>query len=100
MFNKKFSIIVFLNSTVVFALIAILSFITAAGVDEGTVKETLLNVFFVRLFDVCRFPMFVLLGEYISYFNLRLVFLWLLIDSMFYGIVLERLIAFIRKQKK
>jgi hypothetical protein len=91
--------LIYLLSTVIFLLI-IPSFIAAFAEDEGTIGNNLFWLFFANLFHVLRFPTHTLLWPLIGLGGAITYFGGLILNSIFYGFLIERLIFLIKKINK
>jgi hypothetical protein len=90
--NKKY----FILFTILFTVLTFISFMAAWSEEEGTIgKSKTLNLF-AYLFNVFRFPTHNLFWNWISG---ELYFVGLVINSMFYGLISERIINLIIKNK-
>ncbi len=87
-------------ATVVFGLLLIPSFLSAWAEDEGTLGTNIIWVTFAKLFDVLRFPTHTLLWTLIAKSDATMFFCGLLINCLFYGLLTERLLYFIIRQRK
>ncbi len=87
-------------STVVFGFLLIPSFLAAWGEDEGTLGTNIIWVTFAKLFYVLRFPTHILLWPLITKCGAIIFFSGLLINCLFYGLLTERLIYYIKQLKK
>jgi hypothetical protein len=95
---KNFNSTVFLISTIIVGLLLIPSFFAAFVEDEGNLRQGYTFwMFFARLFDVIRFPTHTLLWPIISAAGPFTFFGGLLINCMFYGLVVERITSLLRK---
>ena len=88
-FNRQ----TFTNTTIVVGLLLILSFLAAWGEDEGTIGTNIFWVTFAKLFYVLRFPTHTLLWTIFSNGSTTIYFIGLIINCMFYGLLIERLIS-------
>ncbi len=91
--NKK----ILLNATGVFVLVLIPSFIAAGTEDEGTMGTNITWVSFVHVFNILRFPTHTLFAPYILRGGFLAYVFGLLINCLFYGLLTERLFAFMKK---
>ena len=98
---KNFNINIFLAVTFTVVLLLIPSFFAALAQDEGTLRpdHTFLN-FFVRVFYIIRFPTHTLFWPIITAGGLVTFFGGLLINCMFYGLVVERIASLFKKKSK
>lgn len=74
-----------------------LSFIAAFGKDEGTIGDSFIWNLFADLFNVFRFPIHNIFWQWM---NGGLYFIGLIINSIFYGLILERILNLIIKNRK
>jgi len=93
--NKR---LIFLIAVMVF-LLAIPSFIGAFAEDEGTLGDNPFWVFFANLFYVIRFPTHNLFGQLILIGGPFTYFGGLILNSLFYGYLIERLIYVLNKTR-
>lgn len=93
--NRVFKLWTFLFATNVIIFLTILSFISAGAIDEGTTDADLITRTFAALFTLFRFPSLTLFDDYI---NGSRFFIGLFINCIFYGILIERIIAFIKNK--
>ena len=88
-FNRQ----TFINTTIIVGLLLVLSFLAAWGEDEGTLGISIFWVTFAKLFYVLRFPTHTLLWTIFSNGGATIYFIGLIINCMFYGLLIERLIS-------
>lgn len=96
---RQFSKLIF---TIVTALLVILVFIAYWGAfaeDEGTLNGSTILILLSKVFNILRFPTHTLFWSLFS-LNATLYLLGLLINCMFYGLLIERLIHFYRIGKR
>ena len=84
-------------ATVIFILLLIPSFLAAWGEDEGTLGTNIIWITFSKLFYILRFPTHTLLWTLITNGGAITFFGGLLINCLFYGLLTERIIYFIKK---
>lgn len=96
---KKINKPIFILSTVFFLLLLITSFMAAGGEEEGTLTKDSALYFLVRIFYILRFPTHTLLWGLIIKGGLGAFFLGFIINCMFYGFLLERLVFIFKKKK-
>jgi hypothetical protein len=94
--NKKTVFI----STVVFVLLLIPSLLAAFGEDEGTLGANIIWLTFAKLFYVLRFPTHTLIWSLITKGGATIFFVGLIINCLFYGLIIERLIYYIKRLRK
>ena len=80
----------------VFGLLLIPSFLAAWAEDEGTLGSSIIWRTFAKLFYVLRFPTHTLFWTFITEFGAMVYFLGLVINCIFYGVIIERLIQLYR----
>jgi len=86
----------FLVSTIVFSLLTFATLMCAGAEDEGT--GNIISAVFSKLFYLFRFPTHTLFW---TTFNHGPSFIWgLLINSVFYGLIAERVISIMRQRKQ
>jgi hypothetical protein len=86
---KKFRKKTFVVSTVVLGLLLVPSFLAAFG-EDGTISEKTLWIVFARLFDVLRFPTHTLAWTIFSSTAI-MYFIGLILNCMFWGLLIERI---------
>ena len=91
--------LVYLLSAIFFVLI-IPSFLAAWAEDEGTIGNNSVWLFFADLFYVLRFPTHTLMWYFIGLGGPITYFGGLLVNSIFYGLLIERLIFLARKWRR
>jgi hypothetical protein len=87
---KKFSKKTFVVSTIVLGLFLVPRFLAAFGEDDGTISEKTLWIVFARLFDVLRFPTHTLAWTIFSSTAI-MYFIGLILNCMFWGLLIERI---------
>ena len=90
-FNKK----AFLILAVATIILLIPSFFAAWAEDEGTLGSGIFPGMLSKLFYVLRFPAHVLFWKVFSY-NAVLFFTGLVLDCLFFSLLIERIIHFCR----
>lgn len=96
---KKINKNIFYIASIVFIILLIPSFLGAFAEDEGTLGSNLVWIFFAKLFNVLRFPTHTLLWSIISEAGVVIYFATLLLNCIFYGLAVERIIFYIKKLK-
>ena len=96
---RKFNSKAFIIVSGLSGLLLIPSFLAAWAEDEGTLGGNVAEVIFSKLFYILRFPTHTIMWTVFSN-NAVLFFLGLVINCMFYGLVLERLFYFIQTVKQ
>ena len=97
---KNFSKTTFFISTNIFVLLLIMSFLAAYAEDEGTLGTKIVWVLFAKFFYIIRFPTHTLLWPLIIKDNTAISYIiGLLFNCVLYGLLLERLIAYIKMLK-
>ena len=87
-------------ATVIFGLLLIPSFLAAWSEDEGTLGTNIIWVTFTKLFYVLRFPTHTLLWTLITKSGGAIFLAGLILNCLFYGLITERLIYFIKRSRK
>ena len=92
---KNFNEDIFTVTAILVGLLMIPSFWSAVAMDEGRTLHGI-QLFVAKLFSILRFPTFPLLififsVNPLSSLNILLLLLGLLINCMFYGLVVERI---------
>jgi hypothetical protein len=90
---QKFNNQTFLISSLVTLLILIPSFLAAWAEDEGTIGNNFLLFGLAKVFYVLRFPCHTLFWTFFIA-NALLFYIGLIINCIFYGFVIERLLAY------
>ena len=86
---KKFNKRTFLIWTFVFIILLFPSFFAAFAEDEGTLGANIILIILAKLFNILRFPTYVLFG---TINNGWIPYLFgLVLNCFFYGFVIERL---------
>jgi hypothetical protein len=75
------------------------SFIAAGAEDEGTLGTNLIWVVFAKLFYVLRFPTHTLLWTFFSSAGASIYFSGFIINCLFYGLITERIISFVKQKR-
>ncbi len=88
---KNFDKRIFLNSTISVGLLLIPCFFAAWGDDEGTLGSNRFWMTFSKVFYILRFPTHTLFWKFFS-FNAVFFFVGLILNCMFYGLLIERTI--------
>lgn len=96
-FNRTIFFVTFL----VTQLLLIPSFIGAFSLDEGTLDpgDTVFH-FFAGLFEVLRFPTHTIFGSLIFFAGPYSFYGGLLLNGLFYGLVVERFTFLLRKKNE
>ena len=94
---KHFNLKTFIILTIVSGLVLIPSFLSAFAEDEGSIGTSFIRVAFSNLFYVFRFPTHILFINYLT--SAWLYFIGLGINCIFYGLIIERIIHFIKSIK-
>ncbi|MBI3512104.1 MAG: hypothetical protein HY064_15710 [Bacteroidetes bacterium] len=98
MFRKyKFNFPLFAILFICFASLTALTFYASVAADEGTLGDGRISKLLAGLFSVFRFPFQTFLGT-LSKAHPVLYFPFLLLNVLFYSFILERAVAFIRKE--
>jgi hypothetical protein len=75
-------------------LLTVVSFFGAWAYDEGTMSSSILS----NLFKIFRFPTHTLFWDFFNQ-NAKTFYLGLLLNTIFYAFVTERLFSFFKRQK-
>jgi hypothetical protein len=88
-----------LFSTILILIILLtgISFLTFWGDEEGTLSENSFMQIFVKIFSVLRFPLHTIFWNLISKCGAMVYFTTLLINCIFYSILVERVITVFKK---
>ena len=95
---RHFSKHTFFIATVTVGLLLIPCFLAAWGDDEGTLGTNIFWLILSKLFYVLRFPTHTLFWKLFS-FNAGLFVLGLILNCMFYGLIIERSILTFKLKK-
>jgi hypothetical protein len=91
----KFNLSLFVLVTLICGLLTFIAFVAAAAIDEGTGGTGLLINTLASLFNILRFPSHTLFFEFM---NGPMFFVGLLINCLFYGLLIERAISFYKSR--
>jgi len=94
--NKKFKILIFIIATFFCCIFAIITFVAAAAIDEGTGGTGIITQACGKLFYIFRFPTHTLFFKFMSP---SMFFIGLFINCLFYGLIIERLMSVINNTK-
>jgi hypothetical protein len=98
--RKKISVPVVLTAALLVGVIAIpLTFFFAFAKDEGTLGNGVFPNLIADLFNVFRFPTHSLLWDVFSSSTL-LYFLGLILNALFYGLIVERILLVLSSWRK
>jgi hypothetical protein len=97
---KPFNKTIFKKAIIIFFVLLVPSFLAAWGRDEGTLPESSYWYYFARLFDVLRFPTHTLMWSVFSNLGALGFFGGMLLNSCFYGLIIERLFSLFKAQQK
>ena len=95
---RKISLWTFIFSTLAVGIVMVLSFLSSWSYEDGNLNSDSIWMYLVKLFQLFRFPAHTLLGSLIYHPIIWL--LGLLINCLFYGLIIERLISLFRKKQK
>lgn len=84
----KFSFRTFLISTIVVGVFTFLTLVGAAATDEGTNGSGIIITILAKLFHIFRFPTHALLFQIMDG---PMFFIGLVINCLFYGLLIERM---------
>ncbi len=87
----------FLIFTTLVGILTFFSFIAAWAKDEGTIGDSVIWNLFADLFNVFRFPMHNLFWDWM---NGCLFFIGLILNAMFYGLIIERILHLVINQRE
>jgi hypothetical protein len=96
---KKFNWSIFLYSTIIAGFLLVTSFVAALAEDEGTRGSGLIGLALYKLFYILRFPTHTLLWDLFSS-STDLYFFGLVLNCIFYGLIVERMIFVIRRKSQ
>lgn len=91
---KNFNKFAFIASSVFVGLLLIPCFFAAWANDEGTLGSNIIWVTMSKLFYILRFPTHTLFWDFFS-FNATLFFVGLMVNCIFYGLLIERTIFYL-----
>ncbi|MCE3226795.1 MAG: hypothetical protein K0S32_1346 [Bacteroidetes bacterium] len=94
---KSFRIIIFILCVVGFSILTFFCFIFRFAEEEGTLEESF--YFLSGLYSILRFPTHSLFPATFSD-NLPVFSIGLLINCLFYALITERIVFFIKKFRK
>ena len=97
---KKFSLRIFLISTVLVGVLVFGSFLAAFSEVGGTQKSSIFLSFFAKTIHVFGFPVITAFSRMDIELGYPLFFAALIINSLLYGLLTERIISLIRKKSK
>ena len=86
-------------ATAIFGMLLIPSYLAAWAEDEGTLGTNIIWVTFAKLFYILRFPTHTLLWTLFSSSGATIYFAGLIINCLFYGFIMERLISFVKHRR-
>jgi len=92
---KNLNKYIFIVATIFFIALLIPSFFSAWAEDEGTLQKNSIGKIFNEVYYILRFPTHTLLWSIFS-INGLLFSAGLIINCMFYGLLIERIVYFIR----
>ena len=93
---KNFSQRVFVISSLVICILLIPCFIAAWAEDEGTLGTNRISISLARLFYIFRFPTHTIFWNIFS-INGIFFFSGLVINCLFYGLAIERIVQIFKK---
>jgi|SRR5258706_4698981 len=96
---KNFNRQLFLNSTIIFGLLLIPIFLSVWADEEGTLGTNPFLIFLSKLSFLFRFPLLTIIGNKFDNFGGIAFLLLLLLNIMFYGLLIERLITLTFKRQ-
>ena len=96
---KNFNRQLFCSSTIIFGLLLIPIFLSVWADEEGTLGTNSFLIFLSKLSFLFRFPILTIIGNNFDNFG-GIVFLFLLLlNTIFYGLLIERLITLTFKRQ-
>jgi hypothetical protein len=96
---KKFNWSIFLYSAILVGFLIVSSFIAAGAEDEGTLGSGMIGMVLSKLFYILRFPTHTLFWNFFSS-DSNHYFGGLLINCLFYGLIVERIAFVIKFQRQ
>ena len=97
---RNFNWLTFIIATFVFGLLLVPSYLAAFGEDEGTLQADSFWIVFAKLFFILRFPTHTLFWTWIIKGGSTIYFGGLFFNCTFYGLMTERLIAFLQRKSR
>lgn len=97
---KKINILTFVIASIVCGLFLLPAFIGAWALDEGTAGDSILAIILSKLFLILRFPTHTLFWSTFSNSGTGLYFIGLILNCIFYGFIVERIISIFRMTVK
>ena len=95
--TRRINIPLVLGYSILVGVLTILTFFFAFGKDEGTLGDGIFRNLIADSFNLFRFPTHAIFWKLFSSSAL-LYFLGLMLNCLFYGILIERIIYFVPKQ--
>jgi len=77
-----------------------ISFFAAFAESEGTIGNNFVLMILAKLFLIFRFPTHVIFWNFISNSSPIMFYVGLLINSLIYGLLIERIITIIKRKKE
>jgi hypothetical protein len=93
--SKNFNVTIFSVVTFIIGLLTLVTFVFAAAVDEGTSNLNPISLLIADLYFLFRFPTHTLF-EKLFLNNAGAFFVGLFINCLFYGFLIERVVAIIK----
>ena len=91
----KFNFKTFFITTIICGILTFITLVAAAAVDEGTGGDEIIVKALEKLFYIFRFPTHTL---FFQFMNGSMFFVGLLINCLFYGLVIERCFSFYKNR--
>ena len=96
---KNFNRQLFFNSTIIFGLLLIPIFLSVWADEEGTLGTNPFLTFLSKLSFLFRFPILTIIENKLDNFGVIVFLFLLLLNTMFYGFFIERLITITFKRQ-
>jgi hypothetical protein len=95
-----FKILTFIIATTLCAVFTFITLVAAAAIDEGTGGSVFITISLAKLFYIFRFPTHTLFWSFITDEGGSFLFFGgLYINSCFYGLIIERSIAYFKHRR-
>ena len=92
----KFNFKIFLIATIICSILTFVTLIAAAARDEGTGGDGIIVKVLEKLFYIFRFPTHTL---FFQFMNGSMFIVGLFLNCLFYGLLVERVFAFKKKNE-
>ncbi len=97
---KNFNLERFIIYSVGIWLLLIPSFAAIIAKEEGTLGTNIIWIAFEKLFYILRFPLHTIIQAFGFIIDAKIYFLGVLINCLFYSLLIERLISFLKLYTK